>query len=296
MDNYKTTIKEVTDYFNMIKTDRSPLTINIYKRSLNKFFSFLNIKTLEDIKNITTINCRDFINSLIESNIQKSSINCYLRSLKPMFNYWIENDIIETNPLSKVKLLKTQKKLVSYLSEDEISVLVETPNTTPTDKIILALFLTTGIRREELINIKISDISDQHVIINGKNNKQRKLVLRPEICKLLESYIPYRLKKYGLSHPELFISMKGSKFTGDGISKKIKRIMKESGFTSERIKQIHTHSLRHTFVANLFESGADIYTAQKALGHELLKTTEIYAHLRNSALDRSILNMKSLNI
>jgi integrase/recombinase XerC len=236
---------------------------------------------------------------LLTTNIQKSSVNSYLRPLKTIFNYLVENEIIEDNPFGKIKLLKTQKKLVSYLSEDEINIMIKScdiARTSPTDKLILVLFLTTGIRREELINIKISDICGQHVTINGKNNKQRKLILQPEIFKLLESYIPYRLKKYGVLHPELFISKYGTKFTGDGISKKIKRIMKESGFSAERISQIHTHSLRHTFVANLFESGADIYTAQKALGHELLKTTEIYAHLRNSALDRSILNMKPLSI
>lgn len=289
----KTNIAEIEEYLGTLRIDKSPATLSVYEIAINKLFSFLDVKTFDDIKNITSSDCRRHQTKMKEDGLQASSINTHMRPIRAMFNWLIENEYLETSPLSKVKDLKTPKKVLSYLSEEE-SILMVNACKNILDKLIIVLFITTGMRRNELISLKMSDFVGNHIIVNGKGSKQRKLILQPEVCDLMNKWIKIRNKKYGNKTEYLIVSKMGDKFSGHSISAKIKTIMQLAGFSEERIQQIHTHSLRHTFVANLFESGADIFTAQSALGHQNLATTQIYAHIRNSALDRAMLNQKSI--
>jgi site-specific recombinase XerD len=289
----KTNIAEINEYITTLKLDKSSRTIVSYEAAIQKLIRFLNIQTFEDLKNVTPSNLRELQNNMKESGLQASSINANMRPLKAMFNWFVENQYVESSPVSKVKALKTPKKLLAYLTEEETSLIVKSCKRV-LDKLIIVLLITTGLRRNELVSLKISDIVGNHIIVNGKGSKQRKLILHPDVCVLLNQWLKIRNRKYGDSCEYLLISKMGKQFTGNAIRDKVKASMKRAGFSEERIQEIHTHSLRHTFVANLFESGADIFTAQSALGHSDLATTQIYAHLRNSALDRAMLNQKSI--
>lgn len=286
-------IPEVEEYLNTLKLDKSPHTIVSYKAAIDKLFLFANINNFENIKSITSADCREHQSNMKNKGMQASSINANIRPLKAMFNWFVENEYLESSPFSKVKDLKTPKKLLAYLTEEEVSLMIGACKNI-LDKLIIALLITTGLRRNELVSLKISDLVGNHIIVNGKGSKQRKLILQPEICILLDQWLKIRNKKYGDTCEYLLVSKMGGRFSGNAIREKVKTVMRNAGIPEERVEQIHTHSLRHTFVANLFESGADIFTAQSALGHQNLATTQIYAHLRNSALDRAMLNQKSI--
>ena len=86
----------------------------------------------------------------------------------------------------------------------------------------------------------------------------------------------------------------GDKYSGEAIRQRIHTIGVRAGLSEERLKEIHTHTTRHTFCANLIDSGADIRVVQGAMGHASIGTTMIYAHLRNETLDNAILNQKSI--
>lgn len=286
-------IPEINEYINTVKLDKSPNTVSTYETAINKFIEFLNIESFDDVKKITSADCRNHQTHMKELGLQHSSINTNIRPLRAMFNWLVENENLETSPLSKVKDLKVPKKVLAYLTEEEISLMVNSCKNV-LDKLIIVLLITTGLRRNELVSLKTSDFVGSHIIVNGKGSKQRKLILQPEVCDLMNKWLKIRNRKYGDTCEYLLVSKMRSQFSGNAIWEKVKSVMRLAGISEERVDQIHTHSLRHTFVANLFESGGDIFTAKSALGHENLATTQLYAHIRNSALDRAMLNQKSI--
>lgn len=284
-------IKEIKEYFDYLKLDKSKNTIRSYATAIDLFLEFSKINNFLELKKITSQDLRNFQMYLKNSGVSLSSINARIRPIKAMLNWMVDNSYIEVSPAYRLKDLKVGKKIPAFLSEEEVDVMINACKN-DLDKLIVALLVTTGLRREELTSLRLKDYDGLHITVNGKGNKQRVLILQEDVVKLMNKWIEKRNKKYGKINDYIFVSKAKTKFDGSSILRKIKSIMRDGGFEDERIKQIHTHSLRHTFVANLFEYGADIYTAQVALGHENLTTTQIYSHLRNSALDKSMLNMK----
>ena len=295
MINYEN-IKEIKDYMNTLRLDKSPHTITSYSSAINRFFGFLGIVSFHDVAEITPDSCREYQLHLKEiEGLQFSSINANTRPLKTLFNWLVENDYLQISPFDKIKYLKEPKKEKAFLTEKEIEGMMMAA-TRLEDKVILAILITTGLRRSELVNLKLSDYRDCHVQVMGKGKKQRTLILQNSVCQLLNHYISKRRnrKPSNLNEPWLFCSKNGGQFTGEAIRAKVKNALRRSGIDEERLKSLSTHTLRHTFTANLFESGADVRVAQAALGHANLATTQIYAHVRNSALDRAMLNQKEI--
>jgi integrase/recombinase XerD len=160
---------------------------------------------------------------------------------------------------------------------------------------MFVLFVTTGLRKNELITLKISDVVGEHITTLGKGSKQRQLGLQPEVAKLLQSYIDWRIDKWGNTYPNVFITNQGRPFTACGIYRKIESLFIRAGLPPERVQSLCVHSLRHTFASNLLESGADIKILQVAMGHSTLKvTSDIYSHIRTSALDSAMKNQRKI--
>jgi site-specific recombinase XerD len=286
-------IAEIEEYMNTVKMDKSNNTIRSYEYAIKLFTDFIQVKDFSDIKKVNSVKCREFQSYLISQGNAKSSINAYIRPLKALFNWLVENEYLESSPLEKVKYLKTAKTIPVFLSEEEIIAMVSACKNLE-EKFIFTLMLTTGLRRNELVKLKISDVEGQHILVHGKGSKDRRLILQPEIDDLLCEYLDYRNKKFGNKSEFLLISKMGSGFSGEAIRMKIQAIGKRANIPPERLEKIHPHTLRHTFATNLVGSGADIRVVQGALGHANLATTQIYAHLRNTTLDNAMLNMKSI--
>ena len=104
-------IEKVNEFIDVKKLDKSGSTLKSYCLSIDKFFDFLKVQTFEDVANITPGNCRAYQNFLMESGTAKNSINAYIRPLKVMFNFFVENEYVANNPLAKVKALKISKKI-----------------------------------------------------------------------------------------------------------------------------------------------------------------------------------------
>jgi len=154
--------------------------------------------------------------------------------------------------------------------------------------------LTTAIRREELCTLTLRHYDGIHIIVEGKGSKQRKLALQPAIANLLNEYLEERNKKYGNTTNALIVSNKGDRYSGDAILKKVKTVLKKAGLSEDRIDAIHTHSLRHTCIANLLSNNVDIYTCSKILGHASLQTSLRYSHLHEGAMDSALQNQRSV--
>lgn len=299
MENKFRFISPVNEYVSGLLLDKSPNTIDTYNKSINRFFSFCGVEKEEDIHQITSELCVQYLSNLKET-LSKSSINSHLRPLKAFFNWMVEHEYLEKSPFSKIKFLKTPKKEATFLTDEEVDRVIAAC-TRLEDKTILTLMLMTGLRRDELVNLRMEDFRDCQIKVNwraAKGEKERVIPLIPDVCDLLNQYLLARTKRKGDQYPWLFVSKGGfgktrdGQFSGNAINQKFKNAMKRAGFDPQRISELSVHKLRHTFTANIIESSS-VNIAQKLLGHSNLETTLRYAHLKDGALRNAILKQRN---
>jgi len=285
-------IAEVKEYFDTISIDKSPKTIRVYSDAVNKIFSYLHIESFQDVKKITVKNLRDHQNNMLQSGMQPSSVNTNTRPIRAMFNWLVENEYLNKSPMDKMKDLKAKRKDPAVITEDEITLMVKACKN-ELDRILLVMYLTTGLRREELISLKLSDYNGTHINPLRKGNEKQEIILQPGVKNLLDKYLEKRIVKYP-NTDALFVSKMGKRFTGTAIYYKIKSIAKLAGLPEDRIKLIHVHSTRHSFAGKMLDEGNDIHTLQRILNHRSIATTMLYAHLSTKKMDSAILNQKEI--
>lgn len=182
----------------------------------------------------------------------------------------------------RIQRPRRTKKLPDILSQQEALLLVNAPRNIK-HRSMLHLLYSTGMRRSELLALKVKDIDSSRMIISikqGKGKKDRQVVLHPRILNLLRDYYRYyRPQEY------LFEGMSKNRraYSAESLCKIVKRAAKDAGLT----KNITIHTLRHCFATHMLEKGANIKVIQQLLGHNSLRTTSIYLSLAN--FDKSTL-------
>ncbi len=285
-------IQEINEYLESLRY-KSPNTIRVYRTAIDKFCEYLKLENFEDLKNLSVRDAtRHQLN--LQSKMKPSSVNTNIRPLKAMYNWFVNQEYLDRNPFDRVGAVDEPQHIQAFLTYEEMYKIIDFAKNVE-DKLIMLMLLTMGLRRSELTNIRLEDITETHIKITGKGDKQRILAIPQDVKEYLDRWLKIREKKYketGL--PYLFISKGRTQYAGNSIRMKLKRIMERAGFPEERISEIHTHSLRHTFTANLFDRNGDIYIAQQLLGHSSINTTKRYAHLRSHILDNAMLGQASL--
>ena len=205
----------------------------------------------------------------LDRGLSVSTINQTISAFKILFQ-----DVLG-KPWEKIKIKRPRKNrhLPDILSREEVAKMLRLTNN-PKHKAIIAVLYSSGVRREELLNLKIRDIDPDRMLIrvrNGKGNKSRDTLLAQNALELLRSY-------YRGYHPSeyLFESYRaGTAYSGTSVIKVVQRAVQRAGIT----KNIYPHSLRHTFATHLLEQGTNLKVIQKLLGHASLRSTMIYLHL-----------------
>ena len=278
-------ITEIQEYFKYLDVDKSPDTIRHYKTSIQKFLDYFKIEKIDDLKKLSLSDCRNFQLELSKS-VSHASVNSYNRPIKAMLNWLVESEYIENSPMEKLKKLKSKKELLPYLEEEEVSLMINAAQKLE-EKLIIAMLVSLGIRRNELVNIRMEDIdkNEKSIHILGKGAKEREVYFPDDVYEMFEKFLSERKDK---SFPFLFRSKNGRKYCTMSIWLKVKRIAKMANIDSERINDISPHSFRRTFATNLVENGVDIRVIQGAMGHSSINTTMRYANLRNSAVKKAM--------
>ena len=263
------------DYLNYEK-NFSKHTVSAYLRDVKVFEKFLAQNDCKISNEINYSFIRQWIVSLSEKSYSKTSINRKIASLKSYFNFLVNIDIIESSPLKGHKNLKSSSKIVIPFSEDEIMQVFENFNDSKIsdrDKLIIEIFYSTGLRREELINIKIQDIFLKEGLIKilGKRSKERLIPILPSLSRNLKNFISNNNNsKY------LFETKKLKKIS---VSTVYRLINKYFRLVSSKVK-VSPHVLRHTFATHMLNNGADINTIKEILGHSSLSSTQIYTKIK----------------
>lgn len=275
-------LKAFTDYLEL-ERNYSQLTVKAYTNDINSFQSFL-AKEFADTKlsEVNYAQIRNWIVQLVEAKISNRSINRKVSALNSYYKFLLKIGDIEVNPLVKHKALKTSKKIQVPFSEAEIIVALDELSYEDSykgirDRLIIELFYSTGIRRIELVNLKLLDVDfgNNTLKVLGKRNKERYVPLLYSVIQTLELYIEKRKQLKEIKNKQaLFLTNKGVKI----YETLVYRIINEYfSLASNKVKK-SPHILRHSFATHLLNQGADLNAVKELLGHSSLAATQVYTH------------------
>ena len=272
-------VKSFINYL-LIEKKYSVHTLTAYKKDLDDFIKFCsNEYDVDSIIDVNYSQIRSWIVYLVNSNISNRSINRKISSLKTFYKFLQKTKQIEINPLSKHKALKTSKRIQVPFSKNEISLVLNSPEELNFEfvrnKLIVELFYSTGIRRSELINIKINDIDLNNGVVKvlGKRNKERYIPLINTVQNSIKKYIEFR-NEINSSESSFFITKKGKKI----YDTLVYRIINNYFSTVSSKEKKSPHILRHSFATHLLNEGADLNSIKELLGHSSLVSTQVYTH------------------
>ncbi len=258
-------------------------TLKAYQSDLDEFTSFcrqaFEISAIDDVSYALI---RSWIVSLVDSSISNRSINRKVASLKAYYRFLQRIEKITTNPLAKHKALKTSKKIEVPFSELEMQnvlhqIVFKDDFEGCRDKLMIELLYTTGIRRAELMNLKLTavDLNRNTILVLGKRNKERIVPLLPSTKKLFLAYFDKRKELIDVFDESfVFLTKAGVKIYETLVYRVINKYLSE---VSSKVKK-SPHILRHTFATHLLNKGADLNSVKELLGHSSLASTQVYTH------------------
>jgi len=260
----------------------SPHTIQAYVKDIQDFISFIR-PYQDNFLKVTTRDVRKWLSKLSLKGYSEKTINRKIASVKNFYNFLLKTDTISQNPLHPIKSLKVRKKIPVPFSPDEMNTLFDSDIFEDDfegirDKVLITILYSTGIRRSELINIKISDIDfhNKQLKVLGKRNKERIVPLLSSVVDLIEAYIQIKndFFKNELNSGYLFVTQKGKKMYGMLVYRLINSYLSKVSVKHKK----SPHMIRHTFATHLLNNGADLNAIKELLGHTSLAATQVYTH------------------
>ena len=261
----------------------SELTVRAYLTDLEGFSDYLQHEFDSNlIQEVNYSQIRNWIVSLVEQDISNRSINRKVSSLNSYFKFLFKIGTIENNPLSKHKALKTTKKIQIPFSQQEMKEVLqilelETDFEGLRNRLIVELFYATGIRRIELIQIKLKDLdfTNKTLKVLGKRNKERFVPLIDSVAIAATKYLELRNALEVIQDNDyLFLTKKGLKV----YETLVYRVINEYFSRASRKVKKSPHILRHSFATHLLNQGADLNAVKELLGHSSLAATQVYTH------------------
>lgn len=287
-------LRTLLRYIKLLKTNKekiSTITPDEFKE-----IPIIDI-TIDDLNNITSDNLEKYIIFLANTlNNDVKTRNRKLASVKGFFEYLEVNNFIRINLTRNMKSGRVEKNIPKYLDLTESKQLLA--NIIKSDSkfkirnyAITCLFLNCSLRLSELTSINISDLkiddTEQTLKIHGKGNKERIIYLNSAVCEAINSYLLVRpnLGKDTKDYKALFISNQNNRISNRAVQTIIKdellTLLNENPYKDK----YHTHTLRHTGATLLYnEKDVNIFVLKRILGHECLKSTEIYTHVSDKKL------------
>ncbi len=286
------------DYLHYIRTIKgnSPKTAQEYYLNLKDLFSFLisfkKVSVLPDeldftfISQITTTDLYEYLYYLDSeknnnANTRARKISC----IRGFFKYLCGNQkLLSENPAQNLDSPKLKKALPKYLNLEQSKQLLNAVDGDykERDYAILLLFLTCGMRLSELVNINLTDIQDDTIIITGKGNKERMVYLSKECQNAIAAYLKVRPRDQVKDRNALFLSKRLQRISDKTVQHLVKKYLEKAGLDTNKYS---VHKLRHTAATLMYQHGhVDLRLLQEILGHSQLSTTEIYTHVDNPQL------------
>ena len=253
-----------------------------YQIDLNQFITFLDTYSLTSATEVRHTHIRAWIVDMMQHEVSARSVNRKLSCLKTYFNFLQKRQLIVANPMAKVVAPKMSKRLPTTVPERNLELLFDQMEWGSgflgvRDRAILELLYNTGMRRSELVNMKVSDIDfgSYRVKVLGKGNKERLIPFGKNLGDILRGYLEMCAQTFpaNIKHA-LFLTKKGDPLADSAVYQIVK---KQLSFVTSQDKR-SPHVLRHSFATHLSENGADLNAIKELLGHASLSATQIYTH------------------
>jgi integrase/recombinase XerD len=251
----------------------SKATINVYEININYLIDYLDSQKM-DLKNVSTKVIQDYKSYLVNNtNRNNTSINTTLRHIKVFLDWTYENGYTD---LITIKYLKVQQKAKEIYTDEQIKILLRKPNMNECSYAdfrtwaIINLFVSTGIRRSSLLNIKLEDINwkDNIIKLNHTKNKQVHYVsINTQLSKVIKEWLKYRVD----GSDYLFTGQTGKQLSPLTVSSSVLQYNR-----SRDVDITSVHAFRHYYAQKLVSTGIDIYTISKLLGHSNIQITQNY--------------------
>jgi len=276
----------VREYISVLRLEKklSENSVSAYKNDLNIFITFLTDYGITDFSEVDNKALLEFFNRKEQSEKETTTNARCISALKGFFKFLENSSYIKKNPMDKIEPPRIIRKPPEVLAFSEIEKLLDQPDTEDKlglrDKAMLELFYSSGLRISELINIRVADLffEDEVIRVLGKGSKERIIPVGSSAIKWVTEYLVRSrplLEKKSLSKNIVFLNRNGKKLSRMGIWKLLKAYSKDAGIE----KDVHPHTLRHSFATHLVEGGADLRAVQEMLGHSDISTTQIYTHV-----------------
>lgn len=258
-------------------------TVNAYQKDIEAFESFCSSEfDLSGIDDAEYPLIRSWIISLVEAKVSNRSVNRKIASLKAYYRFLQGIGRVDVNPLARHRALKTSKKIEIPFSEEEMHKVLSQIEYADDfegvrDRLIIELLYTTGIRRAELINLKMADVDlTGHLLkVLGKRNKERVVPLLPTTVQAFTAYFKRRDSLETLIDTAYVFLLKSGYKTYETLVYRL--INTYFSKVSSKVKR-SPHILRHTFATHLLNKGADLNSVRELLGHSSLASTQVYTH------------------
>lgn len=277
-------IEELLEEFEFYNLAKQHEPKNIYKR-VKHSTDFFNQTGKTYLDEVTTHDIRKYLIKKADSGLTKTYVNSILRSIRSFYAFCEHEEYIfpSKNPTLKVNWLKEKETVIETFTDEEITKMLMTRNKNDfiqaRDRLIIALLIETGIRKQSLINLKDIDIRDDFILIRVAKNHREYVV--PNNANLMRLILKYRrirnhyfIEKKHQRHDFLILNYAGRKLSSAGVELIIKRIAKQAGVREEIRDSPHT--FRHTSAQMMLRNGNDIFEVSRLLGHKDIRVTETY--------------------
>lgn len=250
-------------------------TVKAYMKDVNRFFEYIHKAPIE----ISRSDVEGFVKALSKGEITggkvtEATISRYISSLKVFFDYMMLIGAVRENPTDRIRHPRLRKKIPSFLTIDEVREMINAYDEEKElkHKAIIAMLYFCGLRVSELCNLTVEDVSFYPAyvkVLMGKGNKDRLVPVSENVVPLLEKYVDrYAPKIYFFEH-------NGKPIVPSTVFRIVKRAASRAGIK----KDIHPHTLRHSFATHLIMNNVNVKIVQELLGHSNLTTTSIYLHV-----------------
>ena len=274
-----------------IEKNYSALTISGYTEAIEEFVRFMNIQGINGFEEVSYQDKKINLKETYEKGLTRRTISKKVSALRSFYKFLLREQLVKENPFLLVSLPKQDKRIPSFLYEEELKELFTVSDvSTPLgqrNQAILELLYATGMRVSELCSLKESDLdlSMDTVLVHGKGSKQRYVPFGSYAHEALITYLEdgrQKLKSKGKDRADahVFLNQRGTPLTDRGVRFILTELMKKASGTLH----IHPHMLRHTFATHLLNEGADLRSVQELLGHSNLSSTQVYTHVSKDSL------------
>jgi site-specific recombinase XerD len=283
--------QELSDFVRFCRVERrlAPLTCSAYERDVTACLRFVQGQGIERWADVRAPDLRAFLAEEATCRPAPSSQARAVAALKGFFRFCVENEYLDRDPAAVLRTPKKREALPDVLDRHELGRLLAIPTSDEVwerqhrgkrerDRLLLALFAYSGLRRAELLGLDWDDVDlGQRVVRvrNAKGGRQRVVPLHPALVSLFDDYLATRLP-LGIERA-LFVGVQGRRLSVTIMSQTFRRYAQAAGVTKR--KRVTPHTLRHVFASELLSSGANLRQIQELLGHKHLDSTQRYTHV-----------------